>query len=106
MAAKKKSPTSSERGEGEFPVSASVEDLLLAAMERGDESLETGRYVITFREDTADEGVKALSERGLRVADAREFTDQAVALEEVGDAEALVFPEIRSAFRAHCGAGS
>ena len=61
------------------------------------ESLETGRYVITYREGATEEGLSALKAQNLRVADAREFTDQAVALEDVGDAEALVFPEIRSA---------
>ena len=66
-------------------------------MERGDESLETGRYVITYREDRVDEGLKSLKAQAFRVADARDFKDQAVTLEDVGDAQALVFPEIRSA---------
>ena len=35
--------------------------------------------------------------QGLRFADARDYTDQAVTFDNVGDAEALVFPEIGSA---------
>src|SRR6185503_15092486 len=34
---------------------------------------------------------------GMRVADARDFDDQAARLEAVGDAEAMVFPEIGAA---------
>ena len=30
--------------------SSSVEELLLAALERGDDSFETGRYLVTFKE--------------------------------------------------------
>jgi subtilisin family serine protease len=78
-------------------VSASVEELLTAARERGDESLETGRYIVTYKENAVDEGLRSLSAQGLRVADARDFTDQAVTLESVGDADAVTFPEIGSA---------
>lgn len=79
---------------GEFPVSCAIEELLLAAMERGGEGLETGRYLVTYRESSAAEGLKSLKAHGFRVADARDFKDQAVAPEDVGDAEALMFPEI------------
>ena len=58
--------------------SSSVDDLLLAALERGDDTLETGRYLVTFKENAAEEGIQSLGTRGMRVADAREFTDQAV----------------------------
>jgi subtilisin len=68
--------------------------MLLAAMEQGSESLETGRYLVTFREGAADEGMSSLRTQGLRVADARDFEDQAVTVEDVGDADALTFPEI------------
>lgn len=76
--------------------SSPVEELLLAALERGDESFETGRYLITFKEGASDEGVKSLGVqgRGMRVADARDFDDQAATLESVGDADAVVFSEI------------
>lgn len=75
-------------------VSASTEQLLLAALERGGDTLETGRYLITYREGMAEEGAKALKAQDFRLADARDFTSQAVSLEETGDAEALNFPEI------------
>jgi subtilisin len=74
-------------------VSSPVEELLLAALERGG-SLETGRYLVTFKEAAVDEGIRSLSAQGVRAANARDFTDQAVTLENVGDADAVVFPEI------------
>jgi len=74
--------------------SSSVDEILLAAMERGDDSLETGRYLITFKEGAAEEGLQSLGTQGMRVADAREFKNQDAVLESVGDADALVFPEI------------
>jgi subtilisin len=85
------------KGGGEQRVSSSVDELLTAALARGDESLETGRFIVTYKEHAADEAVRSLSARGMRVADARDFGGQAVTLESVGDAEALVFPEIGAA---------
>jgi subtilisin len=73
---------------------ASVEDLLLAALERGDDSLKTGRYLVTFKEGAVKEGAQALSARGLRAADARDFASQAVSIQDVGGADSLVLPEI------------
>ncbi len=90
----------SKRGEeekGEVRISATIEELLLAALDRDENNLKTGRYIITFREDSVEEGIKSLDARGFRVADARDFKNQAVTLQDVGDAEVLVFPEIRSA---------
>jgi len=81
----------------EVSVSATIDELLLAALERGEESLETGRYVITFREGAVDEGLKSLEAQGLTVSDARDFKGQAVTVEDVGGADALLFPEIGSA---------
>src|SRR5215213_842551 len=69
--------------------SSSVDDMLLAALQRGDDSLETGRFLVTFKE-----GAETFSARGMRVADARDFTDQAATIEDIGDADAVVFPEI------------
>lgn len=96
-----KKPTG--RGKGNTPsgrngtlatVSCSTEKLLLAALERGGSCLETGRFLISFREGWVEEGIKSLKDQNFRVADARDFTDQAVSLEDVGDAEAMVFPEL------------
>lgn len=76
--------------------SSPIDEMLLAALERGDDSLETGRFLVTFKEGAAEEGIQSLGVRGraMRVADAREFKDQAATLEDVGDADAVVFPEI------------
>jgi hypothetical protein len=100
--AKKKEPNSSTRRHnsarnGALNVSASIDDLLIAALAREDQSLETGRFIITYKEDVGEQGAKALKEQGMRVADARDFKEQAVTLEDVGDADALVFPEIGAA---------
>src|ERR1700682_3077725 len=94
----KKDPNQTPKSAAEPRLSATVDELLLSALERGgDESLETGRYIITFKENAAEEGTRALTAQGLRLADARDFNDQTVTLENVGDAEALVFPEIGAA---------
>lgn len=94
MAIKKKWASESQKSKDESTVSSTTEKLLLAALERDGESFETGRYLITYRDDAIDEGLKSLKAQGFRVADARDFEDQAVTPEDVGDADALMFPEI------------
>lgn len=89
----KRTGTRSHNG-SELTISASPDELVLATRARGDGSLETGRYVITYREGAAEEGTKLLKARGTRTADARDFQEQAVSLESTGDAEALMFPEL------------
>ena len=79
-------------------VSTDTDSLRLAALERGDDAAKTGRFLVTFKEGAADAAIKHLkTKRGLRVAHARDFADQAVVLEDLGDAEAVVFPEIQVA---------
>jgi subtilisin family serine protease len=79
-------------------VSTDTESLLLAALERGGDVSKTGRYLVTFKEGAADAAVKQLKAKsGLRMAHAKDFTDQAVALEATGDADAVVFPDINVA---------
>lgn len=80
--------------ESQASVSSETEQLLLAALERGDASLETGRFLISYREGMVDEGIKMLKAENFRLADARDFADQAVSLEDAADAEAMVFPEL------------
>ena len=75
-------------------LSSSVDEMLLAALQRGDDSGQTGRFIATMKEDAADEGMKSMAARGLRVADARDFTDQSFSISDVGDADAVYFPEI------------
>lgn len=76
---------------------ASVEDMLLAAQASGSDSMETGRYIVTFKEGGMDEGVKTFKSMSMRMADARDFDAQAVTMEALGDADALMFPEIGAA---------
>jgi subtilisin len=76
-------------------ITASADDLLLAILEQGGDTTKTGRFLMTFKEGGAAAGMKSLqSKRGLRVANARDFKNQAVTLAEAGDAHAMVFPEI------------
>ena len=94
--ATKKDRNNTAGGVSAANVSSSVEDLLLAALERGGDSFETGRYLVTFNEDAGEEGLQSLGAKGqgMRVADARDFDDEAISFESVGDADAVVFSEI------------
>ncbi len=96
MAKKKKHPgTAAKSATAAQSVSATADDLLLAALERGDDPAKTGRFLMTFKEGAMDAGIKSLQKQsGLRMASARDFKDQTIRLEEAGDAEAVVFPEI------------
>jgi subtilisin family serine protease len=88
-----KSPTSSN-GHSAPSASSTIDDLLLAALERGDESLETGRYIVTYKQGAHEEGHASLAAAGMRVAHARDFDDQAMSLQDVGDADAVNFSEL------------
>ncbi|WP_431262167.1 S8 family serine peptidase [Roseateles chitinivorans] len=77
--------------------STSIEDMLLAAQSSGSDSMETGRYIVTFKEGAITEGIKALKSRSMRMADARDFEGQSLQMEALGDADAVVFPEIGAA---------
>ena len=79
---------------GANQASSSIDDLLLAALARNDESGDTGRFLVTFKDGASEDGLNSLRSQGLRVADARDFTDQAVAFEGIGDADTVLFPEI------------
>lgn len=81
-------------GTGATRTSSPIDEMLLAALERGTESLETGRFLCTFKEGAAEEGLQSLGVQGMRVADARDFSEQAVTLEDVGDADAVLLPEV------------
>lgn len=72
----------------------SIDQMLLEANERGDESFETGRFLVTYAQEATDDSKSMLESLGLRTADARDFEDQAVNMSDVGDADALVLPEI------------
>lgn len=94
--ATKKGRSKPSGGTAATRTSSPIDEMLLAALERGGDSLETGRYLVTFKEGAAEEGLQSLGVQGqgMRVANARDFKDQAATLESVGDADAVVFPEI------------
>ena len=94
MAAKKKTVTTAAEPDAGIRTSSSVDEMLLAALARGDDSLQTGRYLATFKEGAGDAAAKSFSAQGMRMADARDFTSQAASLENVADADGMVFSEI------------
>lgn len=71
--------------------------MLLSAEERSDESLQTGRYIITYEAAAVREGSEYLASLGMNAADARDYEGQAAETGDVGDADALSFPLIGSA---------
>jgi len=76
-------------------LSATVDELMLNALQEGGDPAKTGRFLMTYKEGASEAGLQSLkSEHGFRVASANDFTGQAVSFEAVGDADALVFPEI------------
>src|SRR6516225_5092533 len=76
-------------------VAMSTDALLMAALERGGDASKTGRFLITCKGGAAGAGMKALqARRGLRVASAKDFASQAMDIQQAGDADAVMFPEI------------
>ena len=71
-----------------------IDALMLAALARDDGTLQTGRFLVTFKDNALDAGLQSFKNSSLRVADARDFDNQAMALADVGDADAVIFPEI------------
>ena len=84
-------PTSPRTEQDPMSLGSSVEEMLLASLERGEGDYETGRYVMTYKEGAADQGLQWMQTQGFRTADAREFENQAVTLQDIGDADALFF---------------
>src|SRR5437870_5697260 len=92
--ARAKKPRAGNQPNVATSISATVDELRLAALESGD-PLKTGRHLLTFKEGASAAGMKALQKRrGLRMASAADFDGQAVRFEEAAGADALVFPEI------------
>jgi subtilisin len=71
-----------------------IEAMLLASYAQAGDTLQTGRYLVTFKEGAQESGMKAMKSQGMRSADARDFTNQAVDVADIGDADTLMFPEI------------
>ncbi len=94
-------------GAANLHVASSTEALMLAALERGEDLLTTGRFLVTYKEGAADAAMKHLqAQAGMRVANARDFKDQAIVFEAAGDADAIMFPEIGVALVSGRGAAS
>ena len=87
----------SSKPDGEFPISNSVDDLLLASLDRGGDNLETGRYVVTFNEGQEAAGLKQLRSCGVYGADSRDFANQDVEMETLADGGSLYFSEVNTA---------
>src|SRR5437660_591918 len=94
MATKKTSVTTAAEPDAGTRTASSVDEMLLAALARGDDSLQTGRYLATFKEGAGDAAAKSFAAQGMRMADARDFKSQAASLENVAGADGIVFPEI------------
>ena len=75
-------------------VGSDIDALMLAALERNDGTMQTGRFLVTFKDNALDAGLQSFKAQSLRVADARDFHKQALSTAAVGDADAVVFPEI------------
>ena len=76
-------------------ISSSVDELLLAALERGGDTSKTGRHLVTFKTGGMEAGMQSMqSVHSLRVASSRDFADHAVNLEQVEGADVFSFPEI------------
>jgi len=94
MATRKNSPRVTTADDG-TRTSSSVDEMLLAAIDRGDDSLQTGRFLATFKEGASEAGVKSLAKtHGMMIADARDFKAQSVKMQDVAGADAVHFPEI------------
>jgi len=75
-------------------LSSSIDDLILAAADSGNNSLETGRYIVTLKEGAEKKGLDSLNAQGLRMANSRDFKDSAVGLESLTGADGIFFNEI------------
>ena len=71
---------------------ASADALLLAALNAGEATWETGRSVVTFKEGATEDGIQELQASGLSVANANDVDYLGVSA--LADTDALVFPEI------------
>jgi subtilisin len=72
---------------------ASADALLLAALDTGEATWETGRSVVTFKEGATDAGIQQLQAvRGLNVANANDINPLDVSA--LDDTDALIFEEL------------
>jgi subtilisin len=77
------------------PVSISpVDEMLLAALEKGGNALETGRYLLTIKEGAGEQGIQSFGNQGMRMADARDFSNPSAVLESMSGSDGVYFAEI------------
>jgi subtilisin family serine protease len=87
-------PTRAAGADQALSTASPIDEMLLAALERDETDLKTGRYIVTYKEGAMEQGAEHLQSLGLVAADAREFSGQAVSLEAVAGADALLLPEL------------
>jgi subtilisin len=89
-----------------MPLTTSIDDLFTTASQQvaaaADDSapqvVYTGRYIAIFKDNATDSAISQFKDTySLSVASAASFEGQAVALEDLGDAEVLVFPNVGAA---------
>ena len=94
MAKRRTSPARARGAAAAAGVSATTDELLLAALEAGDPA-KTGRMLVTFKEGAGAAAAKSLKTKsGMRMASAADFEDHKVDFSAMGDADGVVFPEI------------
>lgn len=87
-------PTQSSGADQALSTASPIDEMLLAALERDETDLKTGRYIVTYKEGAMEQGAEHLRSLGLQAADAREFSGQAASLEAATGADALLLPEL------------
>jgi subtilisin len=87
-------PTRASGADQALSTASPIDEMLLAALERDETDLKTGRYIVTYKEGAMEQGAEHLQSLGLQAADARDFAGQAVGLEGVAGADALMLPEL------------
>ncbi|HEY6877862.1 MAG TPA: S8 family serine peptidase [Polyangiales bacterium] len=66
----------------------------MSALDRGDDDFTTGRYIVTYKDGALEQGLAALRASNMRVADTRDFVDHSFVAQDLGDADAVLFPEL------------
>lgn len=89
-----RSRTADARRTGSATISSSVDDLLARAAESGSDSLETGRYLVSFREGAEGGAQASLKSLAFKVADTRDFKDGDLAFDALSSADAVVFSDV------------
>ncbi len=73
---------------------SSFDTMLLEAVARGDDSLKTGRFIVTHDPAERESAGSFMQSLGLKTADARDFDGLVADAADVGSADTLFLPEI------------